>query len=185
MSELKRLDIASNSFEANGRKYLIHPSVTIERFKYFEKLQVSIGFNADYTTLATGIRKAYDDLQKFKGADASVTLYNLMEGIEKKRNDREHEVLLLCSLFVCREGENLAEWNETEAVEKIADWKAGYDVADFFDLAWRLVRGFTERLRGGSGSSLDGTTAPTIAMEFSPNELPPNTDTTLKAFGSN
>jgi hypothetical protein len=182
MNELKRLDTAANSFEASEIKYLILPSLTIERFRQFEKLQITLGWNADYQTLATGIRKAYDSLQTMKVADASVTLSNLLGGIARKTDGREHEVLLLCSLFVVREGENISEWSETEATEKIADWKrGGYDVADFFDLAWRLVKDFTARLSDGSTNSSDEAAAP---IQVQLEELRQLDNTTLTDFGS-
>jgi hypothetical protein len=74
---------------------------------------------------------------------ASVTLHGLMEGEARILNSRPNPALLICALFIAREGEDLALWVEAEQLEKIEDWRReGYDMACFFDLAALLRRGF-------------------------------------------
>ncbi len=69
---------------------------------------------------------------------------NVLEGIARNLEGREHPMLLLCSIFIVRENEDLSKWDETIALEKIADWKAEcLAVEDFFALAFSSVRGFT------------------------------------------
>lgn len=142
-TELKRLDINANSFEANGKKYLIHNSLSAERFKKFEELQVVSEFGYDYAGIYAQITKAYDALNKMKVADAGVMLHNLMNGASRGANKQEHPVLLMATLFIFTEDEDLKVWDETRAAEKIADWNAElYDITDFFRLALRLFKGF-------------------------------------------
>ena len=106
MTEIQKLDITANSFEANGNKYLIHSSLTVKRFEVFERLQIEVSFGVDFDSLKNSIAKIYDCLQTFKGADASVIARNALEGIARIDNKRKHPIMLLCSLFICRENEN-------------------------------------------------------------------------------
>ncbi len=153
MSEttLKRIAPDANSFEANGVKYVIHPSLGVERHRHFEKLQVVAGFGADYQTLIQRVRKAYDQINAMKVADCAVTLNGVLEGMTRPISGQQHPLLLICTLFIAREGDDLTKWSEAEAAEQINDWKeAGYDVADFFRLAFVLVRRFSSASVGDS-----------------------------------
>ena len=86
-----------------------------------------------------------------KVADAAVTLNGILEGLARPINGQQHPMLLLCSLFVSKPGEDLAAWNEAEATEKIKDWESsGMNVQDFFTLALRLVRQFHNALQDPS-----------------------------------
>lgn len=139
--ELKRIPIDANSFLANGTKYIIHPSLSVERYRHFQRLQVIGGFGSDYQTLYRAVSGAYDLLNKGKFADAAVKLNGLLEGIGRETSGQEDPFLLLCTLFVAKQGADLERWSEAEAQDCISDWKdEGYDVADFFKLALRLVR---------------------------------------------
>lgn len=149
MSEttLKRIAPDANSFEANGFKYVIHPSLSVERYRQFERLQVIAGFGADYQTLYTSVAAAYDLINKMKVADCAVKLNGVLEGLRRPINSQPHPLLLLCTVFISREGEDITRWDEAEATEKIADWgAAGYDVADFFRLASHSSRLFLQNL---------------------------------------
>lgn len=143
MAELKRLDPTANAFQANGHKYLVHGSLSIARYREFERLQVVAGFGADYQTLYQRVSKAYGEINQMKAADAAVTLNGVLEGLNRPLSGQEPPMLMLCSLFIAREDEDLSRWAEAEAIEKIRDWEAeGYDTGDFFNLALRSVRLF-------------------------------------------
>jgi hypothetical protein len=147
---LKKVDTTANSFEANGKKYLIHGSLSVKRFEEFEKLQVQVGFGADFQSLYSTLEKAYANMNQMKVMDAGVLIHNTLQGVSRKTDGRSHPVMLLCTLFIAREGENLAEWTETDAVEKIDDWKKeGIDVSFFFSLANSLVPAFTLGFNSG------------------------------------
>lgn len=114
------------------------------------------GFGAEYTTLFNGMKKAYSELNTMKAADASVTLFNLMEGTARKLNKHQNTFLLMCTLFVNREGEDLTRWTEPEANEKIADWEAeGLDIQGFFHLYLHWARNFEGGLLSDSLTTSD------------------------------
>lgn len=140
----------TDSFEAGGKKYIVHKSLNITRYREYERLQVIAGFGAEYTTLFNGMKKAYAELNTMKAADASVTLYNLMEGVTRKINKHNSPVLLMCSLFINTADEDLTKWSEPAANEKIADWEAaGFDMQGFFHLYLRWAQTFEVGLLSG------------------------------------
>lgn len=144
-NDLKRLELTQNSFEANGRKYIIHPSLSVKRFEEFEKMQIEVSWGVDFDTLFKKLKEVWEKLDKGKFAEASVVVWNLLKGISRLIEQREHPLLLLCTLFICLEDEDRRDWDEATAKEKIQDWREeGIIVSDFFGLAFNLVQGFTD-----------------------------------------
>ena len=133
-----------DAFMANGKQYVIRTSLTISRFIEFEKLQVKVGFGVDSREMFGNMRKAYGYLNENKLADASVVLYNSMNGIKEHLEERENEVLLLCSLFICLEDEDLSVYDLQKCKKKIEDWKIeGIAMESFFTLAFGFTNSFT------------------------------------------
>ena len=137
----KRIEPDANSFEAGGIKYIIHPTLTLARYKKFQELQVIAGFGADYSTLYSDVKKAYLLHNQGKFADVAVLLNKILEDA----------LMLICTLFIAPSGADLSKWSEAEAAEQIRAWEAeGYLAEDFFALALRLVRHFRQNLAGDS-----------------------------------
>lgn len=140
---LKNINITDNSFIANGNKYLIHSSLSVGRIQQFEKLQARMqnGFTV------YEIAKKLEDIIKFtneqKTVQANTKLFLLHESCINAENDISHPALLMCSLFMCKENDDLTNWNESKALENIEDWRVeGYDFKDFFHLAFNLAKEF-------------------------------------------
>lgn len=132
-----------DKFNANGKVYTIRTTLTIERFEEFEQLQGEVGFGVDFLNLFKSMRKGYDYLNDGQPADAAVVMYNVMHGIKKHLDRRVNEVLMLCTLFICREGEDVTRYDEALCFDKINDWKReGITMDNFFSLAFNLVNGF-------------------------------------------
>ena len=139
------IDLSVNSFDANGRKYLVHDSIGIDRYEQYELLQQQIAWGIDFEGMFKKLQNLRDLLNKVQFVDASVQLENMQAGIVRKVEGRAHQVLLMCALFMNREYENTAVWDHTLALEKIADWKAANISMDFFfGFALHLVPGFTD-----------------------------------------
>jgi hypothetical protein len=94
----------------------------------------------------------------------------MKKGVVNSTQERNNIALMLCTLFIVREDEDLTTWNEEEANDKVKDWnKAGYDVNDFLLLALSSVQGFSAAFNAISegakenplatqlGASLEGT----------------------------
>ena len=141
--ELKRLPFDKGSFTANGVTYKIKNTLTLARFIEFEKLQNHFGFGLTFSGIVGKLNEAIDYANKGKGVEAWNCIFNLKEGISYRLEDRTHPVLLLASLFIITEDEDLTQWNEGEQKIKIDNWnREGYDVNDFFQLASNLVKDF-------------------------------------------
>lgn len=153
-TETKSFAPDANSFVANGVKYLIHGSLPLGRYQVYEKLQAQIAWGVDFEKQHRDLKKAWDLLNQTKLGEAAVWINNMMEGIAHRVEKREHPALLLCTVFICREGEDMTAWDETEALEKIADWKAeGIDAESFFEFAFSLVKGWTAVYRSLSAAT--------------------------------
>lgn len=148
---IKHLD----RFKANGVNYVIRTSLAISRFEEFEKLEISVTYSVGFENLFSQMRKAFNYLNTGETANASVVLYNMMNGIKDKLDERRNPVLLLCSLFICREGEDATKYDLALNLSKIADWEEeGIAMESFFSLAFNLVNGFTPRLKEVSANTL-------------------------------
>ena len=165
MTEIKHIGANDNSFVANNVKYIVRSDLTVKRFEVFERLQIEMTFGTTFKEIAAKLNEAYACLQSMKMADASVIVYNILNGISGKMDNREHPALLLCSLFICRENEDLSQWTEADAVEKINDWKAeGISMTDFFQLAFRSVDGFMESWGGNFPNTSEENETPPLTQ---------------------
>lgn len=144
----KKLPQKEKYFQANGKKYHISSSLSVERWRYYEDFQALVGFGRSFDDIFQNVKKAYEALQHPKIADASVILHNILIGVKEKLDKRHHPALMLCTLFVNYDGEDERVYDEETMNSKIEDWtKEGYDVNDFFHLAWNLVPSFIEAFR--------------------------------------
>jgi hypothetical protein len=140
----------ANSFLANGTKYLIQSALTVGRFEHFERLQLKLAYGTEFQEIHETIAEAMKFINAQQQGDAYVTLSNFRERVNEI-GQRKHPMLMLCTLFITRENEDLTTWTEADATDKIEDWeKEALDVADFFVLAFGLVRGLSEAYEGSS-----------------------------------
>ena len=141
--KLKKLDLSKDEFTANGTKYFIKNTLTVKRFIEYEKLQNHFGFGLGFQQLHDKLKDSIDLANKGKGVQAWNIIFNLVEGIAHRIDERTHPALLILSLFVVTEGEDLSTWVEKDQTKKFDDWNAeAIDINDFFELAVNLVRGF-------------------------------------------
>ncbi len=139
----KKIDFASGKVPAGGKVYKIAPELTINRFKVLEELEVEFYYGFTMSDMFTKLKDAFEMMDKSKVAQASVKIHNLMTGIADRVDKREPVMLRICSLFLITDDENINEWSEELAKQKIDDWAGeGYDINDFFSLAANLVPGF-------------------------------------------
>lgn len=131
-------DINANSFSsASGREYIIYPSLTTERFRVFEQMQIEMQYGVSLSAFKFEVQQAYEKLNAQKTADAAVILHNAVNGLTRIDTGGPHPLLMICALFICPADEDQSRWSDAEAQEKIKDW-SGVDVAFFFALARRL-----------------------------------------------
>jgi len=147
-NNLKQIDLNANSFIANGVEYFIKSSLSVERYRQFEKYQVTFGFAREFKQIYDLLVQSVDLANKGKGLEAWNIVFNLKEQIGKNNLDnRHHNGMYICALFIVTETEDLTTWDEHIADVKITNWnKEGYDVNSFFRLAANLVTGYIDCL---------------------------------------
>lgn len=146
--EKKRIDFEKGEFEADGRKFFISNTLTIERFIEYERLQNSMGFNMSFKEIFTQIKEAYNLINSNKLVDGGIKLHNLMNGISQRIDGKLNPALEICALFIVEKDEDVTKYDESVIKSKIESWrKEGYSMQDFFTLAVSLVEGFTESYR--------------------------------------
>jgi hypothetical protein len=142
---MKNINLDLGYFEADGRKFYLTETLTIERFIEYEKLQNSMGFNLSFKQVFDSLNEIYRLINANKILDGGIKLYNLMNGIAERVDGKIHPALEICALFVIEEGEDISKYDSALAKSKIEAWKKeGYAMQDFFSLAVSLVEGFTE-----------------------------------------
>jgi len=143
--KVKRLPLTQKTFTAAGNRYTIVDTMSIERWKHLEDFQDLLGWGRSFDDLFKNLRKAYTLMDEGKNNEPRIIIHNILTGMKQRLEQRYHPALMLCTLFVIREGEDQTTYDEEYMKSKIEDWtKEGYDINDFFQLAWTLVPGFIQ-----------------------------------------
>ena len=147
--ELKKLNFEETEFEAKGVRYFVKTTLSVERYRIFEKLQVEFGFGRTFEDMFRQLDNSVNLANKGKGLEAWNIVFNLKEGVGKELEKQAHPAMNICSLFIVEENEDLTTWDEQKAAMKIKNWNdEGYDVNSFFQLAANLVTGYIGILEG-------------------------------------
>lgn len=146
--ELKDLNLKTTEFMANGNKYIISDKISIERYMEYQKLVPLLAFGTNFEEMFQQLKRAYTNLNSRDGkiADAAVIIHNLLTSIGNvEQSSRVHPALKMAALFINRDNENPAVYNEEQMNEKIKDWTVeGFNISDFFTLALNSISGFRQ-----------------------------------------
>lgn len=146
MNELKHIDLNTGKFEANGKNYTVLSTVPLSRYKQYKKLQIELTYGMDIETLMKNCLKGYNycDQTNPKPTSAGIVFHNIMNGLKGLEDDsREDAAILICTLIIAEEGEDLGVYDPDLAKQKIHNWqKAGYSGDEFFQLALLSLTSF-------------------------------------------
>ena len=84
MNEVKKINLAEGSFIANGKKYIISNSISVERYKEYEKLEPKLTYGVGFEELFRNVKKAYEAVNQQKFADiqlAYMAKYSLLKSL--------------------------------------------------------------------------------------------------------
>lgn len=147
MAELKRIDLNTGKFTANGVDYQIEGNLSIERYAEFQILEKELAYTTTFKGMYDKMVHLRDLMNKMRFVDAAVELNDLLRGVSKLE-EREPTVLKICALFINTPDEDRAIFTLDMITKKIADWKAeGLDMRDFFHVASGSVAGFLDVYR--------------------------------------
>lgn len=145
MAGLIVLDPSQKTFEANGKMYYIESSISFDRYRDMQKMEVELSFASTMEHFREGIKKIYDTLNSRDGkmADAAVICHNLLLGAASLDEKWTPPVMKMCALFINTKDEDRTTINQAQIDEKINDWTmAGIDAVSFFRLALGSIPGF-------------------------------------------
>lgn len=145
-TEIKKLDLKQKNFTANGNNYRILDSIPLSRHIQHQKMIPRVTYGVGFNQMFTALKKAYEHLNNKKFADSAVVIHNVMSGIADVENENRHDpALLICTLFIVRDGEDIGVYDEGLSALKIKDWEIeGYEINGFFHLALISIEGFRE-----------------------------------------
>jgi hypothetical protein len=147
MNELKKLDLNSKNFIANGKVYIIETGLSIERYSMYEQLQIELGYGVSFDEMTQKWKDAYNAAQNAKLADVAVIAYNTLNGIQQVY-DRQPLVLKMCALFINEESEDRRVITTDMIIQKIEDWQEeGLEIGPFFQLAIGIIPGFADHYK--------------------------------------
>lgn len=155
-TNLKKLDLQGgiSSFEANGKTYHIESTMSIERYTLFQQYELELSYNLSFKQLFETFKKVYELLNQSKPADASVLIYNTMQGFAKLEQ-KEPYVMKYCALFINEEAEDRRVITEDMITAKINDWqKEGIAFESFLQLAIFSIPSFIENWKAAHPDTL-------------------------------
>jgi hypothetical protein len=132
--ELREINFDLKHFECDGRKFYVRDSLSFNRYKELQKLNLEFGYSANFAETFKQIRTAWDHLNNLKLAEAAVVLHNVMYGVVSL-DEKDDPALRMCALFIDEEGEDATVYDEGKMREKIECWSKELSVAPFFQLA--------------------------------------------------
>lgn len=135
----------TKKFTAGGHTYFVEDSLSLERYKAFQRMELELGYGLSFSSLHEKISTAYGLLNENKLADAAVLLYSVMEGAVNL-SEKKPIGLWVSTLFVNRSDEDRTTWSKTIAEEKLEHWK-DIEANFFLIVALSKVSNFTNSLR--------------------------------------
>jgi hypothetical protein len=140
--KINRIDFSKGQFKANGKTYYIQDSLTISRWKMYQRFQHVLAFNGtpeDHLEFVEFIIKI------LSGPVSGMAIHKILENALNIKDmyktfisSEPDHWFKFAALFINREGEDVAVYDETIEKSKIADWtEAGIDAQDFFLLCAR------------------------------------------------
>lgn len=142
MTKLKKPEEGATEFEANGVKYFIEQSLSFDRYKMYQRLQIECGYDVSFYAMFENLKKLYELQNQGKLADAAVMTHNMISGITNI-DKREIPVLTMCTLFINTEDEDRKEITQELVDKKIKDWRQeGIAIEYFFTVAIATMKNF-------------------------------------------
>lgn len=141
---LTKIDLQTKSFVANGVRYYIEDTRSIDRWVFEQQLTIEAGFGVEFDEMLRAWKDQKEYLNKQNFVDAAVQAYNMANGITKIFA-REPTILKFCALFINTAEEDRRTIDSDMITRKIEDWKAeGLAIEGFFEFSLLRVRGLGE-----------------------------------------
>lgn len=148
--ELIVIPATAKEFHAGEIYFRVEDTLSVSRYKEFERLSIELGFGLGFGTLFGKIRTGYDLMNTGKLADAAVNQYNILEGLTLL-DEKKPIALYVATLFINTADEDRTKWTIASAEQKLKVWNdARLDVTFFLIVALSRVEGFSEAYKNVS-----------------------------------
>lgn len=145
--QLRQINPYVTEFKTEKHHYVITDSLSIARYKVYQKYNIEAAFHMDFMTMFNKLEELYGLVNEMRFADAAVLINNMRLGVAKL-DDAEVFAFKYCTLFINRVDEDPKVYNHSLMKDKIADWEAeGIDSSFFIVLSSRLIQGFLQVYR--------------------------------------
>jgi hypothetical protein len=143
---LRKFPLDTNAFNGiSGKKYIIENDVSTARYLVFERLQIESQWLISVSAFADEMEKVQNLLETPKVASASNLVVNIRNGVARIQRGDYSPLFYIASLFVIEEGEDVTQWSEASAMEKIKDW-GDISASFFLNLAARFLTAYLQGL---------------------------------------
>lgn len=142
---LKKLEPGTLTFEANGKKYIVESTLSVNRYIEYQQLELMAGVGMNFQEVIRGLNEVKEQMNKAQFVDASVKLHNMIIGIADIPR-KEPNLLKLCALFINEENEDRSTITPERISQKIEDW-GEYEAEGFFVLALTSINGFIDHYK--------------------------------------
>lgn len=141
-------------FEAGGKTYKVNETISVARFNKYQEMQVELLYGMDMEQMVKNMQQiiqinnniSLNGTLRIKDiTDVNSIAYNTLRGIENIGKEM-HPALKICTLFVNTDDENVGDWDESLARQKVEDWKE-IDMSFFLNLALSSISNFKENYK--------------------------------------
>lgn len=150
MQQLKEINWNEQSFEANGKKYLLEKNLSIQRAVFAEsaKIELESGLRlGKYTEDWEKIWNMLNSPDKSHFADIAIIVHDHLRSFNNFLQDVP-AILKLCACFINSEDEDRRYINQDIVNAKIEDWtKEGLSMKSFFLLGLSFLEAEAADLR--------------------------------------
>lgn len=137
-AKLVKLESTTNTFTSptSGRTYYVNRRIdelSLKRYEMLEKMLTEMQFSMTHDEFMEHLAEQAKCLNTQNWVMAGVINYNLMTGL----TDFQSKYIItwwISTIYIARDDEDVTEWSETLAKEKIEDWRKNYDASFFLQL---------------------------------------------------
>lgn len=129
-------DAVSFTSPTSGKKYFINRVVddlSLKRYEKLEKMLTEMQFSMTNEEFMQNLQEQAKAIQADNKVMISVINYNLMTGLADM-NTKNIITWWISTLYIATEDEDVRDWSETQAKQKIDDWMSFADASFFLHL---------------------------------------------------
>ena len=145
LHDVKKIDWSKTSFKTKKHEYTILRDIPLSRFIEMQKRQSEFAFGLSWD----GVIQIFNDIKEaINGGDLAKAGYITIEAENNIVKAQEGQIrydatMMISTIFLLREDEDVKEFSTEMSNEKIQDWlEEGFSYTDFFSLVASILPHF-------------------------------------------